>query len=142
MRGFLVILVCLTVACKSGEKGKELPELKLMMTDAHGGTEESGLEIIRSEGALKKYFARINRTRKPGIPVPQIDFSTYMALVYCSGRTTDTILPSLRVVSEEAEKIVLGTREPKVVRDSLQTAQRLPFALYLLPYSEKEIIME
>lgn len=141
MKYYLFLLVCLMISCKGSEQGQSETELTLLMTDAYGGTPESGLEIFRDEGSLKKYFARVNRSRKPGIPVPEIDFSKHIAVAYSSGQTTDTIIPSLRAVRTNQDTLMLKAQQPEQVRDSF-TAVRLPFALYLLPRTEKKIVME
>ncbi len=142
MRRVMYLLLCLSMACKSGGQPAQEDALTLVMTDAYGGAEEAGLQVFRDEKNLKQFFARVNRSRKPGLPLPQVDFTTHIALVYCSGKTTDTILPKLYTHGEDEAKIILGKKTPKMLKDTTLTALRLPFALYILPRTEKEIILE
>lgn len=141
MRQALFILFCLLLACKGGESPTSEPELTLVMTDAYGGTPDSGIEVLRDEGSLQKYFARINRTRKPGLPVPEIDFSKYIAVAYSSGQTTDTIIPSIRAVRHNKDTLMLRAQKQDRA-DSSFTSVRMPFALYVLPKTEKQVVME
>lgn len=141
MRHFIVILFCLFMACKGSESSASDVDLTLIMTDAYGGTPEPGIEVLRDEGSLRKYFARINRTRKPGLPVPEIDFSRHIAVAYSSGQTTDTIIPAIQAVNRNKDTLILKTQK-SVASEATFTAVRLPFALYLLPRTDKQVVME
>lgn len=119
----------------------EKQELKLLLSDNYGGTELPGIQVIRDPETLKRFFFKINKTRKPGIPIPEIDFDTQTVVVFCSGRTQGGGMPSLTIRGETDQEILLGVLGQGEERTSA-TALTLPFGLYTLPVTDKEIILE
>ena len=90
----LILILLAMMNCKSQKtdqaandlKGQTSPGLTLLMSDNYGGTEHEEIQVIRSQGALDKFFIQINKTRKPGLTPPKVDFKKDMVIVYCSGK--------------------------------------------------------
>ena len=121
---------------------QEPEKLQLVLTDNYGGTDTSELMVIREAGALKGFFMKINKTRKPGLPIPEIDFTTQIALIYCSGKMNGSKIPPIHAVEETAEKMVLAEKNENPLETSTSSALIVPFALYTLPITEKEITLK
>ena len=116
--------------------------LELVASDLYGGAEDEVFQVIRSEGELKKFYRQVNMTRKPGLPVPKIDFAAHTAVLYCSGTTNSTEMPAIFVSSQNESEMVLqkAILDPS---DNSQTgtAKLTPFGLYLLPFTDKQVIL-
>ena len=149
-----MLLILLTVSfiiisCKSQQKtGKEdaivadeMPKLTMIASDLYGGAEEEVFEVIRGQASLHKFYRKVNMTRKPGLPVPEIDFSKNIAVLYCSGSTKDTALPEIYISGENDSEMRLE-KGKLYAKDSVvkSTATVTPFGLYLLPLTDKRVI--
>jgi hypothetical protein len=149
MRVLVLFIVIITLSCKthremdssSPDQTAAAPELTLLLKDNYGGTEQPGIQVIRDPETLKKFFFKINKTRKPGIPVPTIDFNTQTVVVFCSGQTQSGGVPSLAIRKETDEEVLLGIKDPGKAEDDT-TATIMPFGLYTIPVTDKRIIFE
>ena len=113
--------------------------LMLVLSDNYGGTETEELLVIRVYKTLRKFFTKVNMTRKPGLPVPEIDFNKEMVVVYCSGKTTDTDTPELKRMEDRDNKMVFARVIAANQKKDTPTAVLMPFHLYKMPLTEKEI---
>lgn len=123
----LSILALLTVlfSCKTKENTVKTNEkttkmntiYKVLLNESHGGYKEAKQLIINDNQALNQVYMQLNMMRKPGIPIPKIDFdkNTVIALFFGTKNTggnsyqiTDitTVATDLQVkVTEEKAKI-------------------------------------
>lgn len=116
--------------------------LELVASDMYGGAEEEVFQVIRSEGELNKFYRQVNMTRKPGLPVPKVNFEAHTAILYCSGSTNSTSMPQFYVVSQSDMKMVVEkVLSQEQDSTSTVTAKLTPFGLYLLPFTDKEVIL-
>ena len=148
MKVFLFLVLGLSISCKSQEKAAEVTaeelsqeELTLLLSDNYGGTETAEIQVIRDTKSLIKFFAEINKTRKPGLPLPEIDFNKEMLLVYCHGKTQLKTIPGLFVREETDQEKVLGVMELENAVTATDSAIKFPFSLYKLPLSEKQFVL-
>jgi len=148
MKTLIMGLLILTGTCGS-QKDKvkdanyqELDDnpLTLILSDNYGGTETEELLVLRDNKALKRFFSKVNMTRKPGLQIPEIDFSTEMVVIYCNGKTTNTPTSRIRGVQEEDNQMILDIENTKDNK-SPSTAILMPFHLYKMPLTEKEIVL-
>jgi len=148
MKTLILGLLILTGTCGSqkdkvkDENYQELDDnpLTLIISDNYGGTETEQLFAIRDNKTLKSFFSKINKTRKPGLQIPEIDFNTEMVVIYCNGKTSDTPASRIRGVQEEDNQMILDIVNTKDNK-SPSTAVLMPFNLYKMPLTEKEIIL-
>lgn len=146
----VISFLFLAFACKSkkdtsseGEsQDPEMMKLEMVTSDLYGGAEEEEFQVIRDAGTLSKFYRKVNMTRKPGLPVPEIDFSKFTVVLYCSGKTKTPQMPDFYVSTQNEAEMVLEKRKP-LVADSLGTgmATTTPFGLYILPYTDKQVIL-
>ncbi len=150
MKTLILTLMILAGACNSQKaKTKDMNyqvsaenPLMLVLSDNYGGTETEQLMVIRDYKALKKFFSKVNMTRKPGLPVPEIDFKKEMVVVYCNGKTTDINTPALNRVEDKDDKLVFSLITDSNQKKDVSTAVLMPFHLYKMPLTEKEIILD
>lgn len=132
--------IIITLSCKSQKNGvpETSPEaMTLLLNDDYSGVEESELHIIKDATTLQKFFATINRFRKPGIPVPEVDFNKNTVLLYFAGKTPVGAQAQVFLREETDEQITLGIKKG----DSTTVAAiGTPFQLYIVPQTNKEII--
>jgi len=115
--------------------------LTLILSDNYGGAETEQLIVIRDNKALKKFFSKVNMTRKPGLQIPEIDFNTEMVVIYCNGKTTDINTPVLNRVEDNDDKMVFSRVADSNQKKDVSTAVLMPFHLYKMPLTEKEITL-
>ncbi|MGI9547515.1 MAG: hypothetical protein ACR2MM_09780 [Flavobacteriaceae bacterium] len=148
---FLVSLFLIVIAgCKSQKSNSETAdvygnassELTLLLSDNYGGAAAEEIQVIRSQGELHKYFLKINMTRKPGLKPPKVDFSKDLVIAYCTGQTTQQELPGL-MVSEMPEKgMIIQKKQAEITDGKESTALLMPFGLYIMPITDKEISLQ
>lgn len=142
---FLLLIFATCNAQKSkvdSDNEKEGQDTDLGLTfvagDAYSGTEMAETLTITDTKSLQKFYSRINRTRKPGLPVPDIDFSKEMVIVRCSGTTENDATPNLCVLEVTEDEIVLGIKETG--KKATSSAVTTPFAVYRMASTDKEIV--
>ncbi|MFC4097915.1 hypothetical protein [Euzebyella saccharophila] len=117
---------------------KDEKALSRVLVDYHDASAFDRTMVIRDKKALTKFFSSVNRTRKPGLAVPQIDFSKNMLVVHFFGFTERTENLGLSVM-EETESTILLEENSDTQINSDATSRMLPFGVFKLPSSLKEI---
>lgn len=147
MKSILLVLILLFSSCKGQEKGvgnegaAQTPDqLQLIEKDNYSGSDVEEFVVITDVKTLQEFYSKVNRTRKPGLPVPQIDFTKEMLVIYCAGKRQNSFEPRLFVANESETDLVLGVKNESQERTS--TAITTPFSVYKLPLTEKEIILK
>jgi hypothetical protein len=145
-----LFLILLLTACKCPKKavdtgGQEVSgsnSLTYILSDSYGGAAEEELLVIRSEGELQKFFAGVNKTRKPGLPIPEIDFNENMVLVYLAGETQAGNPLELFPLQVNEDRILVGVKKEKGQNDNISAAITMPFVIYSMPQTSKEVVLE
>ena len=150
MRAILLSLFLFAISCV-GQKGllsentkdspQEVQMLEHVLSDSHSGVEKETFMVIRDSKALRNFFLQINKTRKPGLPVPQVDFSKKIVVIYCGGISAGHRSLKLELLKESQDAITLSPKEgaPFQKEGILETT---PFCMYTLPYTQKEILVQ
>lgn len=148
MRLALLLLCFLGVSC-SGQKSVpkndadssllNSEELHLVLADNYSGVEKSEFQVIRDSKTLKNFFLRINRTRKPGLPIPEVDFSKSLLLIYCAGTTMGVGGAELLLVKDTQDSIVVGPKKLVPSTKEITNVTTTPFSIYKMPLTLKEI---
>lgn len=114
-------------------------KLTLLMQDNYSGTDVAETLVIKDAKALKSFYSKINRTRKPGIPVPEIDFTKEMILIHCSGEQTNGKQALLLVLEENEKEVIISTSVGKSKKSGTSSALISPFSVYKMPLTKKNI---
>ncbi|MEA1787393.1 hypothetical protein U1E44_14930 [Arenibacter sp. GZD96] len=132
------------ISCKSQKQTSQdiqNPEgLHLLLSDFYIGDYPEKILIFRNAGALKKFFSKINQTRKPGLAVPEVDFERNMVLVYfglmsAAGETTEMI-----PLAETENHLVFGEQPYREKSNNTTAASGGFFRVYTHPITEKSIV--
>ncbi len=137
----LLLILC---SCKGQQtaatyNNEDTSKMELILQDNYSGSEVEETLVIRDKKSLQSFFAKINRTRKPGLPLPEIDFTKEMLFVWCAGEGIKHT-PELSIKKETKESFVISKGKKKKKPET--TALISPFKIYKLPVSSKKIVFE
>lgn len=141
----VLFLTCICLLSCNAQKhlGKEIEGLVLLEQDGYSGVEVFETKEIRDTKSLNKFYSQINRTRKPGLPVPMIDFSQEMVLLICLGEQQGQKSVQLYKTKETDTEIFIGVVVDGETAKS-EEAQPIttPFYLYKMPLTDKVIVFQ
>lgn len=145
----LILLICLLGISCSGQKGASKDKadstiqnskyLQLVLKDNYSGVEESEFQVVRDPKALRNFFIQINKTRKPGLPIAEVDFSKEVLLIYCAGTTRGVGGSELLLIKDSQDSIVFGPKERTPSKKEFTEVTTTPFSIYKMPLTPKEI---
>ncbi|WP_405415828.1 hypothetical protein [Maribacter sp. Asnod1-A12] len=110
--------------------------MELILNETYSGFEQEDFFLIKNQKELNAFYGKINRTRKPGLTPPFIDFNMEMILIWC-GDSTASNFANLEL-SENADYLQvqkLNEKNLKVAANQLVS----PFSIYKLPLSAKSL---
>lgn len=152
MKLFLIAISLVLVSCNSQKKAAMNEEkieqsesenrLELVMQEEQGGFDTDEMLVIRDAKRLKSFFSKINRTRKPGLPVPDVDFLKDMIIIQCAEAKSLTNSASLYVLKETDTQITLNTKNLSDTKETLKANSYGSFRMYKMPTTAKEILLE
>ncbi len=116
-------------------------DITLLLQDNYSNVDSAQVEVIKDQKALMAFFAMVNKTRKPGLPIPEIDFSKELLILICTGQKQNRIGVELSILKETEESLLIEVVE-KITSNSTKTAFISPFYLYRIPYTEKELVIK
>ena len=119
------------------EVGKE--KLTLLLQDNYSGMDVAETLVIKDVKGLKSFYSKVNRTRKPGIPVPEVDCTKEMILIHCSGEQMDGTQVTLSVEEENDLEVIIRTSVKKTQKSGTSSALISPFSVYKMPLTQKEV---
>mgnify|MGYP003647950621 CR=1 FL=1 len=148
MRFALIILSLLGVACVAhkgvsnynGDRSEQdSKNLQLVLEDSYSGIEQPEFQIIRDQKTLNNLFIQINKTRKPGIPIPEVNFKEEILLVYCVGTSLGVNRMEMVVAEESPYSITIVLKERTSSQKELLNATTTPIYIYRMPVTQKAI---
>ncbi len=151
MKTYLIGLVFILVSCNgqkkaslknSSDQSKSDSSLVLLLQDEYAGFVVEETMVIRDQKRLKSFYSKINKTRKPGFPVPVIDFSKEMVIVQCTGEQNHVGLPTLALSRETDSEIVLMAITDRETKTSTITVVTNPYCVYKMPLTDKKVLVE
>ncbi len=148
----VVIVVALILASCNGVKKMSMDDentenagsdnmLELVMQDEAAVFDTDTLLIIRDGKRLKSFFSKLNRTRKPGLPLPTIDFSKEMLVIQCNAQQDENGIVPLYLIDETDSEITIGLKRKKLGKNKAPVMSN-PFCIYKMPLSSKEIVLK
>ncbi len=145
-----MVILALLISCNGNKRAlrknqdKTNPEytLTLLLRDDYSGLPDGETRIITTAKGLQQFFLKVNRTRKPGLPLPIVDFSRETVLIYCSGEEKRQVLPKLSVKNVTDQEIVIAPTLEEKQEKSTFDAVISPFSIYKIPSTQKKIIFQ
>ncbi|MDF0708319.1 hypothetical protein [Flagellimonas okinawensis] len=146
--GFYIALFILA-SCKAQKSGhtsvgEPMEQLVLVDHDDYSNVEYFDTLIIRDTKSLRKFYTGVNKTRKPGLPVPMIDFSSDMAIIVCLGEQQGKYAPMLSKLSETDQELSLALEliQEEGQKDTTVEPVYFPFYLYKMPLVDKTVTFQ
>ncbi|MEM8847976.1 MAG: hypothetical protein AAGD17_12810 [Bacteroidota bacterium] len=142
---FIILLT--QVSCKSQNQSvvkddfQNDSKITLIDTNDYSGIYEAETTVIRDMKSLSKFYAQVNKMRKPGLPVPTIDFSKYTVLAICAGEQKPDTKMVASIADENENTLLINLRSQKNTEsgDVTITVITHPFYLYQIPFTEKTV---
>jgi len=152
MKLFKIFIFLILVSCNSQKKVSEVDEeittnktnnrLELLVQESDSDFESSETQIIRDNKRLKSFYTKINMTRKPGLPVPEVDFTKDLIIVQCSGNQKGIREAELIFKEESDTEIILYSKIVKTTDKATANYVTSPFCIYKMPLTNKNVIVE
>lgn len=139
---FTTIILAVTSSCKSQnvtatEVKQNNSPITEILRDNYSGYKKEQLILIKDKKALQSFFGKINRTRKPGLTIPFVDFNTHFYMAWCSGETR-TSGSELVLKKQTARQLVF--EKNKILRSKNNTVVISPVVLYKVEASVNKSI--
>lgn len=126
--------------CKGQQNNLESKSnsLQLIVEDNYGGSELEEILVLRNQKDLMNYFSILNRSRKPGFPVPEIDFTKEMVIAWSPGEMNDN--SQLQIKSVNNKNLIVEKR--LIASKNLPTTVIRPIHIYKLPTKVDSVKIE
>jgi hypothetical protein len=135
-----LILLFFIVSCsaqKSHNSAVSGPyNLELVLSDAYSNVATPQLLMIEEVSSLRAFFALVNKTRKPGLAFPKVDFTKERILIYACGEQYGATVPKLVILHEDSDEIVISCIQDQPLSTTTMTS---PFAIYKINSRSKSI---
>ena len=132
-----------TEAEQATEQVEQIP-FEILLQDAHGGSETPENRVVTDESSLSAFYIQINRMRKPGFPLPEIDFGKEAVAILCLGqKTTSGYSVIVDRIEETSDQQIIWTKEisPQPT-DMVAMVICQPFTIVKFPRTEKELVFK
>ncbi len=119
---------------ESNNKGMEL-----LLNENYSGFEKEEYILIKSQKELNAFYGKINRTRKPGLTPPEVDFNSEMILIWCGDNSASNY--ANLTLNEDDEFLGIRKLKSKTSKEESKLVVS-PFSIYKLPLSAKSLKIE
>ncbi len=127
---------------KKENSNNQSTQIELLTKGSHGGYETEKYLVIKNQKELQTIYTKINMMRRPGIPVPKIDFENEMVIALFMGQKNyggHSI--SIKNIKENNNKTEIIVEETKP-KGMATTVICQPFYFYKINRIDKEVIFK
>ncbi|GLU44883.1 hypothetical protein Musp01_25070 [Muricauda sp. NBRC 101325] len=126
------------------ETGHKFENLVLLAHDNYSNIGEYQTQIIRDQKTLQKFYSQVNKTRKPGLTVPIIDFSKEMLILVSLGEQRSQKNIVITKIKESDKEIEIGIEIFDKKKEGELSIQPMyyPFYLYKMPLVDKNLLFQ
>lgn len=119
--------------------GQEIKDLVLIDQDNFSTITDYEVRVIQDQKSLQKFYTKINMTRKPGLPVPMVDFSKDMLILVCLGEQHKEMSPLLSILKQTETRVSIAVQviEKEKVEQTKSEIIYYPFYLFKMPIIDK-----
>jgi hypothetical protein len=147
MKGFVFFISLLILSCNSQkEQTNNTPNqsttIEVLNKNSHGGYTKSKTLVIKSQKELQEIYNQINMTRRPGFPIPEIDFDKEMVIALFMGeKTSGGFATTVEKVIENNNTLEIIVKEtaPEGIATTMICQ---PFYYCKVNRSDKEIVFK
>lgn len=144
---FAIAMVCL-LSCKAQNQGaspvgENIEGLTLIEYQNFTNIDSFETRVIKDTKTLGKLYRQINKTRKPGLPVPMVDFSKDMLIVVCLGEQHGEKTTVLSKLKETDQEMLIAIEAHNVSEKEMPSQPvYFPFYLFKMPLVGKKIVFQ
>ena len=136
---FILFFIVQLNSCKSSvttslQNSNEM-SMQNILNENYSGFEEEKYFLIRNYEDLNTFYGKINRTRKPGLVPPVVDFTKNMLLVWCGDSKTSNFVDL--EINESGDSLIVHKLKPKTKKQNNLIVS--PFSIYKLRLSSKSL---
>ena len=145
---FLLIASICLLSCKaqkpeSSTVGEQIDGLTLIEHQNFTNIDSFETRVIRDTKTLGKFYKQINKTRKPGLPVPVVDFSKEMLILVCLGEQHGEKTTVLSKLKETDQEMLIAIEVHNVSKEEMAIQPiYFPFYLYKMPLVDKTVVFQ
>jgi hypothetical protein len=121
--------------------GEAIEGLVLLDHDNFTTIDTFQIREIRDFKTLNKFYREINKTRKPGLPVPMVDFTKDMLVLVCLGEQQGKKEVALSQLRQNETETWIAVDVWDVQQEEGVSIQPMyfPFYLYKMPLVDKTL---
>ncbi|WP_127138969.1 hypothetical protein [Flagellimonas oceanensis] len=141
-------MTCL-LSCKAQREvhtsvGEPMEDMVLLAHEDFTNIDAFETRVIRDAKSLNKFYGEINKTRKPGLPVPMVDFSKDMLVLVCLGEQKGEKKLVLSKLTETDQGMTIAVEVLEKEKDGEIAVQPMyfPFYLYKMPLVDKDLTFQ
>ncbi|MCR9228303.1 MAG: hypothetical protein NXH90_12865 [Flavobacteriaceae bacterium] len=144
---FVITLICL-LSCKAQKQGnspvgEHIDGLSLIEQQNFTDIDSFETRVIRDTKSLNKFYSQINKTRKPGLPVPMVDFSKDMLVLVGLGEQQGEKTAVLSKIKETDQEMLIAIEVRNVSEEEMSIQPvYFPIYLYKMPLVDKTLIFQ
>lgn len=127
---------CKGIVSSQMQESKTTMEIENILNENYSGFEQEKYRLIRNEEDLHSFYGVINRTRKPGITPPKIDFKKHMILIWCGDKNASNFA-ELEIMENKENIIVRKLNNTQGIEQNRSVVN--PFSVYKLPLRSKSL---
>ncbi|WP_034656859.1 hypothetical protein [Cellulophaga baltica] len=136
-----IILFFFIVSCSAQKTSMKTSEnnedLVLILSDLHSNIATPQILVIEEVSSLRTFFATVNKTRKPGLAFPKVDFSKEQIIIYARGENYSATIPQLRISNEDRSAVFVECSIQEIGEDTGVITS--PFAMYRIKKTAKQL---
>ncbi len=121
------------------------PPYKLIVKETTGGPATPQILVIKEPMALKRFYSKVNQTRRPGLAVPSVDFTKEFVLILCMGtmQTTGHEVSINKLENDKGKTLKILVEEKHPDKNlKLPKVFNEPFSVYVIQGNYKNIEFE
>lgn len=148
IKPLMFLSLILMLSCKAQKPlGTPIEGLELLESDGYGPGEEFEARTIKDQKTLNQFYTQINKTRKPGLSVPAIDFGRNLVLLIQLGtqQGEKTVLISQTGETETERFLAVEILDAPTTTKNREIPSRAihqTFYLYTIPFTDKTLVFE
>ncbi|MCF6280313.1 MAG: protease complex subunit PrcB family protein [Flavobacteriaceae bacterium] len=122
---------------------KQETQIEVLAQKSHGGYETSKYLVIKDHKSLQEIYGKVNRMRRPGIPVPEIDFKNEMVIALFMGEKNSggysIAIDKITSLSDYKVEFLLKETKPEGMATTVICQ---PFTFYKTLRTDKEVVFK
>ncbi len=144
MKIYLILSIFFLFGCSASHKtiDKKKYTFETLIQGTHGGYETKQFLIIRDFKSLQKIYNQVNMFRRPGFPIPEINFEKEQIIALFMGKKNKRGYSiSVQHIYDENNKITVLIKETKPEEMAIMAISQ-PFYFCTMTRVDEEVVFK